>query len=551
MGLRHERAKAALTTTGPVSWMELALVTAALSALAVLAFGRHVLDGGFWNDDWANLAMYRFGDSPRYVTSVQEFADLLGSRPLLAALLPLPHAIFGASAAAQITMALLLGIATCLSLYLFLREIPLASVHAGAMSCLALVFPWADSIRLWPTASVNTVALIFAFLGAFVALRGIRRDGVASTLALVGAGALYALSVLTYEVAGIALLFVGALYLRHASRRKALRWWATHAGVVFGALLYTLLTTAKEVGTIGDRLDDLPRYTRQGVTLLTYSFGPEGSPAVRYGGLLVAITIVAAGLWRYRASRNPELGFWLAFAGAAVVVVASAYFVVLGAFLEPLRDGVYNRGNIFAAYGFVAFVYALAMIAIRAASGHRVVTAAAAVAVALVAVGYVVRVRNDVADWDRAAKLQEPVVAAVTRASATSPLGSTFFTFGYPSQLSEGIPIFYLEWDLDGALDIELDRSDNVAYPVYETTTLVCDRAGVNIDFHHSDSTGNGDYGTTYFLDVPTGQVRRIASVDACADALRVFRPGPEFVSPDNAVALYGMPIVRRVGSGP
>ena len=451
-------------------------------------------------------------------------------------MLALPHPLFGDHLWAHHLLALALGVVSCLCAYLFLRAIPMARIHAGAIACLALVFPWADAIRLWPTASLNTVALDFAFLGGFLALVGIRWEGRRSTIALAGSAALYALSVLTYEVAGIALLLVGALYLLHAPRPKALRWWAVHAVVVSAGLVYTALTTEKAVGGIGGRLEDLPQYARQAVLLLSYSFVPPGttSTAPRAAGLLLAGVIVLAAAWRYRKTRDRELGFWLLVVGGSVVTIASAYAVTLGAFLEPLRPGVYNRGNLFAAFGYAALVYALAMTAVHLVGGRRhILRAVAAAAAVLIAVGWIVRSYNDVTDWDRAARLQQIALDATSDAAATVPPGSTLFTFGHPGSLVDGIPIFYVHWDLDGALRMKANDRSLHAYPVYTSATLVCDSRQVAIEYIHSDSAAQADYRSTYFLDVPTRDVRRIASVDDCADALRVFRPGPEYAEPD------------------
>ena len=533
---RLARLRRAVVAAGSISLTELAVMTALLAALAAVTYGRHVVGGGFYSDDWANAALYRFGESPRFFHAVDQFADYLGSRPVLAVLLAVPHPLLGDHLWAHHALALVLGVVSCLCCYLFLRAIPMARIHAGIIACLALVFPWADATRPWPTASLNTVALDFAFLGAFIALVGIRRDGRRSTVALAGSAALYALSVLTHEVVGIALLLVGALYLLNAPRSKALRWWAVHAAVVGAALVYTALTTEKAVGGLGSRLEDLPKYARQSVVLLSYSFVPPGttSTAPRAAGICVVATIVLVAVWRYRKTRDRELGFWLLMVGGSAVTIASAYAVTLSAFLEPLREGVYNRGNLFAAFGYAGLVYALAMTAACLVDGRKQgVRAVAAGVVALIAVGYVVRSRDDVADWDRAARLQMPALTATVRAATMLPRGSTVFAFGHPGSLRDGIPIFYVDWDLDGALAMETNDRSLHAYPVYESASIVCDTSRVAITYIHSDSAAQAGYRSTYFLDVPTRAVRRISSVDDCADALRIFRPGPEYAEPE------------------
>ena len=154
----------------------------------------------------------------------------------------------------------------------------------------------------------------------------------------------------------------------------------------------------------------------------------------------------------------------------------------------------------------------------------------------LIAVGYVVRAGDDVADWDRAARLQQVALAATSSAAASVPRGSTLFTFGHPGGLKDGIPVFYLHYDLDGALAMKLNDRSRHAYPVYESASLVCDARRVTITYVHSESDAQTDYRATYFLDVPTGDLRRVRSVAECADALRTFRPGPEYVSQPDVV---------------
>ena len=88
---------------------------------------------------------------------------------------PIPHLLFPESPGPQIALGIVLGIATCLSFFVLLRMLGLRTLPATLISCLALVFPWADSIRLWPIATVITIALLFFFLGVIAALAGLAR----------------------------------------------------------------------------------------------------------------------------------------------------------------------------------------------------------------------------------------------------------------------------------------------------------------------------------------------------------------------------------------
>jgi hypothetical protein len=517
--------------------VELVVVSALLTVLGVAVFSRHVVQGGFYSDDWSNLALYEFADSPRYVNAVDVTAAELGSRPLLAALLPLPHALFGADMAAQLALALGLGVLTCVLFYLFLRAIPVAPLHAGAIAALALIFPWADSIRLWATASVNTVALCFAFLGGYLALRGLESEGRRRTTALVVAAVLYGLSVLTYEVAGVALLLLGVLYLQRAPRVTALRWWAIHGAVVVAALAYTAATTDKEVGGIGQRLDDLPSYTRHAVAIFSFSFVPPGTTngLLRAGAVALVVGIVGFGAWRWRTTREPRLGFWLAFVAGSVVAVVSAYVITLGASLDPIKGGTFNRGNIFAAFGMVAALYGAAMVLACLLQGQRrLAVAVAAASVLLVGAGYTARVSNDIDAWVRAARLQEPVIENAERAARDALPGSTLLTFGHNGQVDGGIPIFEVMWDLDGAMRVRTDGRVRHAYPVHDRVRLRCGPRVMTIDYLEIGYAVSASYRKTYFVDAATGRHERVASQADCLSARRRFRPG-SWVAPAGA----------------
>jgi hypothetical protein len=526
---------AALRMSPHVSLIELLVVSALLAVLAVAVFGRHVADGGLYGDDWANLAVYEFADSPRYVSSVDEFADRLGSRPLLAALLPLPHALFGGEASGQLALALLLGLLTCVCFYLFLRAIPLAPLHAGVIAGLALIFPWADSIRLWATASLNTVALCFAFLGAFIALRGIESDGRRRTAALIGSSALYALSVLTYEVASVALLLVGVLYVLRVPRATALRWWGVHAGVVTAALVYTAATTVKDVGSVGNRLADIPSYSRSALAIFSLSFVPPGTmhTAPRAAAIFLLVGIVGFAAWRWYVSRDARLGFWLAFVAGSAIAVGSAYAFTLGAYLDPILAGLFNRGNIFAAFGMVAVIYGVAMLAGQLLRDRRLLgVVIVGASISLVAAGYAVRVSDDIDAWDEAARLQKPVIRNATRAARAGLPNSMILTFGYPAQVDGGVSIFDVHWDLDGALRVSTGGRVRDAFPIHERSRLSCGPRAMTISYPEIGDTVFVGYRATYFVDGRTGRSERVASRADCLSAGTRFQPGSWQVPP-------------------
>src|SRR5205823_2958739 len=150
-----------------------------------------------------------------------------------------------------------------------LRMLGLRTLPATLIACLALVFPWADSIRLWPTASMGTIAVALCFLGVSLALAGLARHERGSILLHAVSVTCYAASILTYQVAGVALLLVIAIYLVYAQPDRALRRYAVDATVVLAALAWSANRTrhVRHVANPHQMLADVPTFVRQGVVL--------------------------------------------------------------------------------------------------------------------------------------------------------------------------------------------------------------------------------------------------------------------------------------------
>jgi hypothetical protein len=154
---------------------------------------------------------------------------------------------------------------------------------------LALVFPWADSIRLWSTASMSTVAVALCFLGVSLALAGLARDGRGSVLLHAASVTSYAASILAYQVAGLALLLVIAVYLGYAQAERALRRWAVDVTVVIAALAWSANRTRhiRHVASPHQMLADIPTFVRQGVVLLPTRCSPFRGRTVRLSKALL------------------------------------------------------------------------------------------------------------------------------------------------------------------------------------------------------------------------------------------------------------------------
>ncbi len=527
-------ARRADRNVGLPSLRELLAVASLLAAVGVAAYGWYVLHGGFYGDDWGNISAYWFASAPRYLSAVHSQVANLGGRPILAALLPAPAAMFGLHPGPHIAFGVVLVVTTSLGFYVVLRLLDVEQIDAAAMAVLALIFPWADAIELWPTAAVNTVAVIFFFAGLVIALLGLHRRGHAGVATHSAAALLYLMSVLTYEVAGAAAMLAGILYLRRAAPRQALWRWGVDIIVVGAGLTYSLIRTSpvRHVGSLQQRITDIPEMARQALALFSSALVPIG----RTDHVLRPIVVVATGIFALvlatRARRGSTERRWLTVGICSTITVAAAYFMFLGSGLHPLDVATGTRTNVFARFAYAALVYAI----VAAASelvirDRRVAKSATLAAVALIAAGYSIRLTHDESAWAKAARLQGNTMAAINREFPRLQPGTTLVTFNTPAEVSPGAPIFVATWDLSGAVRVERhDRTLN-AFPIYDSVIVRCDSNQIFIHLPGSRGIATAGYGKLYFLDVATRRSARISSAAACTKGLRRFAPGSYFAT--------------------
>jgi hypothetical protein len=503
--------------------------------IGIAAYGGFLGDGGFYSDDWAHVANYEFAESPRYVNSFEQQREFLGGRPLSAALMPVPQAVFGADAEAHLTLALVIGVLISIAFYVLLRTLGMAPLHAGAIAVLALLFPWADSSRLWATGSVNSVSVGVFFVALTVALRGFDHRGRRGTSMHALAAVLYLVSVLTYEVTASVALLAGLLYFGRTERQVALRAWAADGAVVFAALLYSLIatTSSRPVATVRDRLEDVPDFVREAFLLLSSAFQPFGSMGRPLQGLvlLVAAVVVLALTLRLRRSgesplRETTLEGWPRWMLVGFVAAAAAYLMFLGSHLYPRDGGINNRVNVFTGFAICLLVYATVASACQLLLRSPRAAGIATVAVAVVlGVGYATTLDDDKSQWSQAAEQQEAILDDLDARLLPLPDHSIVLVFGYPAQAAPGIPVFDRSWDMGGALQVRSDGAVRAAYPVHENVEVICG-GQVVVDGGEGYGRFPLDYSRLYFFDAEGG-TQKIDSRRSCNATLGRFQPGP------------------------
>jgi hypothetical protein len=500
---------------------------------------RQIADAGFYSDDWALQWEW---DNFGFSGAIDRQFDFLGSKPLLAYLLIGSYEVLGTDPAVHHLVAALLTLGCAVGFYFVLRGLRFPPRDAIPVASLALLFPWASSVRLWPTAALNNFAVLLLIAGFLIALRGLRVKGPRGLLIHLAATACYVASILVYEVTTGLALFAWIAYVWLGGWRAAGPRMAMDIPAVAAAALYTREHTNKHVESIGEQLNHVLDIARQGADVITAALVPVAIPAdisdwltaIVMGGSL-AVLIAAALRSRRRAPAKQSPGIrWPLVAALAVAALALSWAIfVPQAFYTPTFRGIEDRVNIVALYPAAVLVWAV----LRAGgslfrrNGYQIAVAGAIA----VGIGYWIQDFRQQDDWLRSTELQPGVLAAVERANPHE--GAVVLVFGYPAETARGVPVLNTNYDLKPAARLVTSKQID-AYPVFAGSTLRCSPKGIAIDYlatplyQRISVTEEGTaklqpYSNVIFVDVAGGRHEVIRSREQCLRAVAAYPPGP------------------------
>jgi hypothetical protein len=513
---------------------------AAVLGLWLLIVIRQVADGGFYSDDWAiQWEWHTYGFSE----ALSRQFDILGSKPLLGIMLIGSYQALGTDPARHQFVVALLTLACTVGFYFLLRGLRFPPKDAVPITLLALLFPWASSVRFWPTGGLNNFSVLLLFAGLLIALRGLRVEGPRGILIHVAATACYVASILTYEVTTGVALFAWTAYAWLGGWRAAFPRMALDVPAVAAAAIYTGENTNKNVESLAEQLRHVPDIAREGADLITGTLLPVTIPAEMPAALTatvlaaaVAVLVLAAVRSRrgeHGAEARPRIR-WPAVAVAALAALAVCWAIyVPQAFYTPTFRGIEDRVNILALYPAAVLVWAV----MRAAGSllQRNGYVLAIVGATCVATGYGIQDVRQQNQWLRSAELQPKVLAAVERAHPAD--GAVVLVFDYPAETARGVPVLNVNYDLKPAARLATS-SEIDTYPVFAGSTLRCSPKGVAIDYlatplyDRISVTEEGTaklqpYSNVVFVDVGRRRHELIRSRTQCARALAAYRPGP------------------------
>jgi hypothetical protein len=490
-----------------------------LLGVGLAVYWPRVAHAGFAWDDWEKAAEATFWSAAGPFDSREAIYQ-----PGLAALLPLPHLAFGDHPSLHLALAAALGVGMAFCVYLILRELGVPGPISAAISALALVFPWSDSVRLWATAGANQVSVSLLLIGATLALRGLTEPPSRRSRARRWSLAAYVLSMLTYPVTPVLVAASTLLYRLRVPWRRAWEWGRQDlvAAVCIG--IYVRLATTKPVQSVGDQLDHAWTILEEWAALLAQAVLPFGdvAPAIVWacaaGVALAGVAALRRGDPGSASNDRLTIGLALVAVGLAASLLAYVIFVPGEPKYRPLAPGIYNRVGIVAGPGVAAVVAGLALagvaLLLRRAASRLTIDLAAVAVMAVSGAGWVGLVREDEALWRRAAIESERVLAALDDPRLAIPDHAVVLTVGHPHTVAPGVPVFGASFDLDAAIKLRRGGEAPRAYPL--DVPLACGpRRAVPIDSAIRDLPSPA-YGALRIVDIERRRVWRVRSQADC-----------------------------------
>jgi hypothetical protein len=498
---------------------------AALLAATVGLLGLHVVRGNFYSDDWALAAIYESnGGASHPLDVLHGFLSAAPGRPALGVYLAIVYRAFGTNPHLHLAWTVILTVFVVFGVFAVLRSLSFSIFDSFVVAFLVLVFPFADSTKLWTAAGVIQLAFVFYLFGLVLGLRALRATGRRAWLLHGLSIVLYAGSIMTYESTFALILFSLALYYTKRRDRLTTVVVAVNVVVVAAVLLGVTARTNKSVHGVGSDLHHGRVIFNQSLDLLARVLFPWGPSLGHVVLVLIILGVSSFGLLALRFGSGDvrfrrRLILGLALIGGGVLATAAAYLPYLPAdvYYGPYGTEELNRVNAGATIGFAMLVYGLvltaALIVFRSSP---LVVIVSAIAIGIVGSGYIGQFRSDLSLWDRAAADERNVLNVISKAVPQTRSSMIIYLWGSRTTLTSQLPVFSSTWDLPSALRIRTHDYGVVAFPMLTTTGFYCGRTYM----YPTNGLYGKPAGTTYkdgvFVDYETAQGTRVTSQRVC-----------------------------------
>ena len=497
---------------------------AAALGLGGLALGLpYALSAGFVYDDWYLVSHQILGPP---ITGIY-----IGLGPARA--LAIEGALFRADAHLYYAAAAVIFSLAVVILFVALRALRVDQVCAAIAATLVLVFPAADSLRLWYAANVTVaLAALLALLGIvagahWIECRSRPRVWLAASL-LLWAGAISCY----FSVVVLMTLPIALIPLSPQRRRALLNFVMNFAlGVVCLAVILPSSLTAQYHANWA-----LSAYPGRAWALWTAGFqflivGPFGHVTVATLALGFAAACLAAVFYviltRVEGPRRrpaTHAGRQLTAVGLLLVGTLAAWtpLIPANAYYTPSTLGVGNRVNGFAQI-FLLSAVAMLVTTLAGLAGRLlrqpVVSIATAVGFGMLLVASCLpQTLSHAQGYSDAATQRNSILAMVTALARAPMPGTTVLIGDYNAYKSQNwIPVFASTYDFDGALQMIYGDPTLVGFPVLPGFS--CTPTGLG---GLPNATSAIPYGGLIVVDIGRRRTDSLKDLDTC----RALLPG-------------------------
>jgi hypothetical protein len=510
------------------------LVPLGLFALALALYLPYVLKAGWYYDDWKIGADFKSAGSS-WSSQFHACTSLVAAGREVSCLYVVPEwKLFAGHHHAYALLSLLLLFAMAWMVYLILCRCRLPSYWAALTAALFVLFPAADSTRLWAAASYGEYVIVLELAGVLLALRALRLEMGRLRWVLHGLSLLLmVVAMATYEIVLPLVALNGLVYWAAYRNRSAIRRGLTDLGIALAFALYRLAINPPGASEGFDEHRSIGGNISRAWTLIEdawktwhTTFAPGTLAMIAIAAFLIAAVVLVI----VNAEMRRRLRFWLAFLAASVVVALAATLVFQTAndFYLPQTGSTFNRLVLPGSIAYVCLFIALLGIAFELVRHYTSrAWAGAVVVIILVLLSGWHQLRMSYTHkelWEASWTEQEKALPGFDAAAEGLPVHSRIIGFGVANYEPEFIPIFAAPWDLDGALKYTTDLSPSIVIPMTATSTMPC-RADAVIPKGVEPLPYDIPREPLYFIDADGTAVR----IDSRADCLR-------------AVAKFGIP---------
>lgn len=447
-----------------------------LSTLTLLSLILYTGELGFYRDDWGFLSWLDTASDQSVSGLYRALYDgdiVIRQRPAQVLLLAVLYRFFGLNPLGYHLANAAVLLITALLFYLVLRWLNQPRFPAVAIPLVYLLLPHYSTDRFWVATFQAPLSIAFYLLSLYAALRGQsgQHPGRWQLVSLLAA----AVSLLAYELVLPFLLLTPLLLHANrrasspdlsaaANRRHPAVWLAAYYLLIAGITGYKLLVSVR-VGLNVSLLEHLLNLSL-GALRVNYGTYGLGLPYIVYWiithrpdpPVLVLAFFTAILTFLYLRSLLPAAPWpsckgWFAYTAAGLIIFALGYVIFLfNGDVWFTSAGQGNRVAIAAAAGVAfTFVGAIGWFAswLPAQLGREMTVLLLA---ALCTAGFLIN-NTLAADWAKAYRDQQRIVAEIQEQFPTLPAGTTLLVDGICPEVGSA-PVFQSAKDLAGALII-------------------------------------------------------------------------------------------------